>query len=130
MQLFDHATLVASNDTSNGGVATVECRSQPISVSVAESISLQLTIHAIWGAGTAAPKLSLTQEFSSDGVEFAEIGGTASIDNKTAADTYMVFGTACAGFVRLVATFELDASGTTGPGAVTFDAWITHGDGA
>ena len=74
MPVFERVTLAASNDTANGGVATANCYSDSISLGDAESMTMQLTIDAIWGAGTAAPKLDVFVEFSSDGVHFEDGG--------------------------------------------------------
>lgn len=127
--IFEHVTLVASNDTSNGGVLTVECLSQPINLNEAECITLQLIIESIWGAGSPVPKLTVAPEFSADGVNFGTlVSGPTGFVGEDDAGTKLNSGEVCGGFVRLRATFQMGGTGTTGPGAVTFSVWMSHGD--
>ena len=130
MPVFERLTLAASNDTVNGGSATANCYSDSISLGDAESMSMQVTVNSIWGAGTAPPMLDVFVEFSSDGVNF-EDGGANMIQpiNSTNIGTSLSAGGVCGEYFRLRGTFTLDGAGTTGPGAVTASVWITLGAG-
>jgi hypothetical protein len=125
--VFECVTLVASNDTGNGGVAVVNCYSEPVDLDGAESMCVQVTIDTIWGAGTASPKLVVVVQYSSDGVNFGDDVSITELANLTAAGTKVgsPTSTPSGGMARVHASFELDTAGTTGPGAVTFGAWVS-----